>query len=419
MAEFRWRGNGAGTKTAWNDGRNWVDGSGAAYAQTVYPGDATRAVNDDVVFDSALATGASSPAGYDATALTALRSLRIGTDYDGSIASAAAWLLIECVDVNIAASGASDIYIKGVNTAGITTLTLQSGDTVYLDGTIKSIIAIDGTSNLAATTVCATALTIGGSTNSTLNLTITAGATIPATVYCNSGTISNGNSVATALHINGGTWTQTAGDIAALHMNGGKLVWNDGNVTAAYVLSGELDGSGSANPRRLGDATLYPGGTINLDDGVGSVLITGAITNYGGAFTAPNGAQLQQYAAVTYAGASDAKYGAIPQTINNTSVNGDAVYLGENDRLEVYCQCGALSTSAAVTFKIYEDDANDFASEAATSYYVTFADTDDNKTKLLTVWGYQLTSGKPWCRIKVTEAGTANAVIAAQYRKLS
>jgi hypothetical protein len=43
MALFRWTGNGAGTKSDWHDGRNFIDLAGAAYPQTRHPGSVVAA----------------------------------------------------------------------------------------------------------------------------------------------------------------------------------------------------------------------------------------------------------------------------------------------------------------------------------------------------------------------------------------
>ncbi len=420
MAEFRWRGNGAGTKTAYNDGRNWVDGSGAAYLQARYPGSLTG-VNDDVLFDAALATGASSPAGYDGTALVKLRSFRIGENFDGTVGSASAWLQIQVSDCSINATNAGAIYLKGVGSSGLQNLVINIGS-VYLDGTVGSLTPTDGTIDIAATATIATALTISATSDSSLSMVINDGATLPATVYCNGGVITNYNTISGTLQLNGGTWSQNKDDIATARINSSSasLIWNDGNITTAYVLAGKLDGSQSVNSRRATDVYLYGAGTFDADDGAGSVLITNQVHYYGGTYIPPANSGIAQTMDVTYAGTSDAKMGVSPQTINNTTVAGDGIYLAENDKLEIYCTCGVLDAGATVAFAVYEDDASDFVGEAAVSgKTASFTDADDNKTKLISVWGYELTSGKPYCRVKVTESGTANAIVAAIYRQLT
>jgi hypothetical protein len=166
--------------------------------------------------------------------------------------------------------------------------------------------------------------------------------------------------------------------------------------------------------RRANDIYIYDAGTVDLDDGVGAVRITGSIHYYGGTLTPPANSQIMPYMSTEYAGASDAKIGIAPQTINNTTVAGDAVYLGPNDRLDIYCNVGAIDAGGAVAYALYEDDASDFTGEAAVSgKTASFDDGDDNQTKIIQVWGYELTAGKPYCRVKATESGTQNALVTA------
>lgn len=415
MAEFRWRGNGAGTKTSYIDGRNYVDGSGTAYTETRYPGSLTG-VNDDLLFDAELAVGASPPAGYDGTSLVQLRSLSVSRAYTSTIGSSAAWLKVAAQKVMIDAADSGAIYLNGVG-AGLDDVNVLSANALYLDGNCTPVYIYDGTVEFAASSTIGTSLTIGASSSSNASVSILGGATIPTTIYMNGGSVTNANAV-TTLQVANGTWTQTAGDITTLRINGGTVYWNDGNITTAYVLGGSFNASASATPRRVGSIYLYPNGTVELDNGVGSVYITDRIYHLDGTLSVSPGTELQQYTTQTYSGASSAKFGIVPQTINNSTAVGDGVYLTESDRLDIYCCWGALAAGAVLTFQAYQDDASDFSGEAAVSGKAASPlDDEDNKMSKITVWGYELAAGNSYVRIKATEAGSQNALVSAQYIK--
>jgi hypothetical protein len=415
MAEFRWRGNGAGTKTAINDGRNYVDGAGNAYAQTRYPGSLTG-VNDDLLFDAALAEGAQPPAGYDCTALVPLRSLSVSSNYNSTIASAAAWLKVAAQTVIIDASSAGDIYINGVGD-GLDNVTVLNATGLYFDGNCTPVYVYNGIVDFAASSTVGDSLTIGASSSSQASVTLNAGMTLPTTIFMNGGSVTNYNAV-TTLQIANGTWTQVSGDLTTVRTNAGTLYWNDGNITTAYIYGGSVNGSNSATPRRVNAIYLYPNGTLELDNGVGSIYVTDRIYHMDGTLSVAPGTQIQQYATKTYAGADNAKFGIAPQTINNTTVAGDGVYLSETDRLDCYCIAGAIAPGAVLSFAAYEDDASDFSGEAAVSgKAAALLDDEDNQVALIQIWGYELTAGKPFVRVKAIEAGSQNALVAVQYVK--
>lgn len=416
--EFRWRGNGAGTKTNLADGRNWVDGSGTAYSETRYPGSATG-VNDDVLFDAALASGASSPAGYDASSKVKLRSIKVSSAYDGTIASAGTWWSVEAGEVIIDAENSGDIYIEGVNTDGLENLSVLSATGLYLDGRTEIVNIQDGTVSYEDSSTIATSLTIGANSASTADVTLGASMTLPSTVYLNGGAVDSSTGI-TTLQVTSGTWTQTLGNITTLRMNGSAatLYWNDGNITTAYLTAGSLDATNSIQPRRIQDVYLYTNGTFNYNDGAGSVLITGRIYHFGGTLTPPVNAQLEPYSTRTETGASYAVYGIAPQSITSTSANGTGVYLSENDKLEVFCQSGDIAAGGGVTFQVYQDDDNTFASEVTVpGKAVAWNDSEDNLVYKITVWGYELGATTPWVRVKATEGGGSAALVSAHYVK--
>ena len=288
---FRWRGNGAGTKSALNDGRNWVDATGAAHIQDHYPfydAEGAHAGNvdgDSVLFDAAITAPALALAGYDASALGDGAALKVLSAYNTTIASSGAKLLFDMQvagQVIVDAENAGDMYLKGAGANGIglvQVINTKGGSTpsvLYLDGDIDRLRALKGKINLQATCVISTELNIGYLTarNSDVNLTITAGATLPAIIDMSGGTITN-NVAITTLRMSDGLWTNAAGAITTAKLTGGHFYWNEGAIATAYVEGiAYLDGSGSVTPRTLALCYLGANGRLNINNGAQSINVT-------------------------------------------------------------------------------------------------------------------------------------------------
>jgi hypothetical protein len=418
---FKWRGAGAGTKTKYADGRNWVDENNAAYAEAVYPG-ATAGVADDVLFDAALAAGASSPSTtINATALVALKSFRVSAAYNGTIGSTAAdpdgKLKFECTDVYIDATAAGAIYLYGSGAAaGLTNVTVTNGTSVNLDGIITNLKVSKGVVVLASTTNIKTSLTIDYVSSVTADVTMTIPAlsnSLPATVTCNGGTINNSNAI-TTLNLSGASWTQTLGTITTLNVsNSAAFVWIDGNITTLTGTSGAVTATGT-NFRRLGTATVSSVFSLNLDNKVNNIVITNYIQVYsGGALTMPNAAKLALYPSTTYAAAAAATYGIKPQTQAAAGeVDGTAIWLQSYEKLDVYYSVGTAGADVVLT--IESDTVLTFdVSKADTAQTVTITGAAGDKQGILTIWGYELAAGDKAVRIKsVAGAGTDSWVCA-------
>lgn len=412
--EFRWRGNGAGTKSAWNDGRNYVDGAGNAYAETRYPG-SVAGVNDDVVFDQALGQTALSPAGYDGSSLEKLRSLTVGAAYDGTIGSADTWLTILAEMVNINAESAQNIFLEGASTTGIENMSVQAGSGVYVKGVASNSYVYGGTVDYATGTVASGSITIGAGGGSAAVVVLNSGMSLPSTVYQNGGRVTNYNSV-TTLNITNGTWSQQTGNITTLRTNGGSCFWYSGNITTANLIGGSLDGSGSVAPRNIGTVYLYPNATFNMNDKVGSITVTDRIFHYGGTLTVAPNTQIARFTDDVYSGADNATLGIEPQTINNTTAEGNGVALSQNDKLDVFCIVGDISVDSLLELKMYESATSDFASESAiTGKSAALLGYEGNKVIKFSVWGYELAHGNSFARLKIVENGAADALVAAQY----
>jgi hypothetical protein len=300
MAVFRWRGNGAGTKSDFQDGRNWVDDADAAYAQARYPG-SDAGVYDEVYFDQALGAGClGATTACDNSAKVDLKSLKVSPLYDGGIGLAGGYLIVDITNNGTAAgceciidqSAAQDIYIKADN-GGITDLKIigsQAGKAVYLDCdagcTMANVTLLKANVVFGTNTDIATSLTIGYITNIDSDVIVNSAAnpiastcSLPA-ITMTGGVVYSATALGT-LRISGGTIHQ-AGNITALNQTGGTVYWTSGTLSAADVHGGTLSLATSTIARTVTQAQVYPGGTINLDNGVRNITVTNWLQVFGG-----------------------------------------------------------------------------------------------------------------------------------------
>lgn len=415
MAIFRWRGTSSG---AWETPGNWVNESGTVYASG-YPG-AGNDYEDDVYLDAAATTAL---AGYDATAKGVLRSFKVSDAYDKAIGSSDTKLEIKCQEVQIEGGDSlGAVYLEGVTsggwTDGITKVTVLAGDDIELYGTIQTLVLLKGEVTIGASATIGTALTVGYTTSTTADstLTIPSTATLPSTINVFGGTTTCSKAV-TTLNLTTGAWTQSAGDITTLTQQSGTMNWNAGNITTLTQYGGTFTAAGGSGPRRIGTVYVYPNAICTLDNGQDNIQVTSFVRRYGGTITFSAGYDIAPYATTTYAGASDDCLGIPPQTINNSNVDGDSIYLSVYDRLDVYCVTGAIAAGGAVTFKAQEAATSGGAYSDVSGKTAAFDDGDDNQTKIITIWGYELTAGKPWVKINVAESGTQDALVSCVYVK--
>lgn len=412
---FRWDGNGAGTKSAWNDGRNWKDAAGSAYGETVYPGQ-TAGRLDDVVLDTAVPTAL---AGY--AVAEKLNSIRVTTGYKSSangsaldIGSSGTYVKCDCAEVIIEAFG--NVYLEG-DTGGLDHVqvsSVEAGKKVFLKGVFSLDVSDDAVEIGASSTV--NALSIGGSTSSLPDVTILTSVTLPSTIQCRAGNVSCQSAV-TTLEVMGGTWDQDAGDITTVKNYSGTLNWNAGNITTIYGYGGSVLCSGATVNRRVTNIIAYDDAVVDLRDGLGNVRVTGYIDNQGGNVLMDDGIALEQHLAPTYAGASDAVLGISPQSLAAAGTAwGSDVYVGFYDRLEVLVSVGASDTTVAA--QLFKSSDVTHGDEAAITdpAALEWEGTDDDQTKKLTLWGYQLTDGKTSIRLKLTATGGTAALVAAMYQ---
>lgn len=306
MAFFRWQGNGAGTKTDWDDGRNWLDAAGAAYGVARHPG-SVAAVFDDVVYDTALGGGALSTAGYDAVTAgdESLNTFRVGPLYNGTIglAGAGGQVRVNVPELYIQNDAGGDFYIEG-GTLGtglekVIVLATKATSKLYLDGHIGELFIEKGQVTLDATTIFAAAATITTRYVSAILtdvlLTIPAGVTMPTAgiIYVFGGRVTCAEDLF-EMYVYNGEWTQ-AGDITKLGMTGGVCIWTSGDITAAVLEGGKLDGSDSPIARVIDSVFVFRGATLDLDNGVlGSITVGTVHEAWGGITTWQPGERLIQ-----------------------------------------------------------------------------------------------------------------------------
>lgn len=419
MAYFRWQGNGGGTKSDYQDGRNWVNEAGTAYAQARYPG-SMASVDDDAVFDTALVAGASSCTTNvnQSSAAAVLRSFRVGSAYDGNVGSTASdpsgKLKVLCTEMYIDGSGGGSYYIFGVDSGSYIATAEVTGGTVNLDGHFGNLTLKKGTITLASTTHVVSSLDIRYVTSllSDAAVTITSGATLPSAVNVYGGTTTNANAI-TTLTVYAGNWTQTAGDITTLTNEAGTIAWNAGNITTANLNGGSLSGAAGAITRRIGTATLRAGATLTLDNGLNNIKVVNYVQNYGGTITWPSGNSQEMYVAWQVAGASDAHQGIDPQSSGAATLNGDFVYMNPYDRLDLLVSLGATDSSSVI-FKLTESSDESATGEADISGKTVTYDAAA-KQGIITLRGYELTAAKPYVRARCVIASGSASLVSAAY----
>jgi hypothetical protein len=304
------------TSGAYNDGRNFFKADGVTrWAQNMYPGyDGTAAanVNGDSVLLSKNAVNAL--VGGDYSAVGALAKFAITDQYKtaagaaldiGSSATPLQVVMQSTGSCTVDAKYAGNVYLKGggaglYNVTVLSTKKTGTASTLYLDGTVNNLIVLSGLVNIKATCTVAGTLKTGYliSQSNDVNLTITAGATIPATIECDGGQVTN-NVNTTNLNQTGGKWINTAGDITNPTVRGGTFQWDGGTLTTIVASnSGIVDGSLSDAVRSATDAYVEFGGTLKLNNNSQSISITNPIHMNGGSLEVSPGTRL----AVSYGG---------------------------------------------------------------------------------------------------------------------
>ena len=287
---FHWRGNGAGTKTDWQDGRNWVDGSGIPYSQTDYPG-SSASDSDYVYFDAALEAGAASAeTNLDLSAKNPIASLTMTSDYNGHVGTSTSILTVKIPNGEVIIDGSgcdAANYINGEGTTGINKIKTFGGS-ITIGGKIGSVELLKGVVEIANSATITTSLIIAYLTSPTTDVLLTIGsATLPSNVAAMGGTTTC-NAALDSLDIRGGIWVQS-GAITTVDVAGGTLDWRSGDIGTANVYSGTLTAANGSTARAIGTVTLYPAGTLNLNNRQSNISINNYIQTYGGSLVLGSG----------------------------------------------------------------------------------------------------------------------------------
>lgn len=291
------------TSGSWADGRNFLQSDlTTRWAQNQYPGyDGATSTNVDG--DTALISvnAVNALAGGDYSTKGKLAKLSITENYKKSdntalaVGSSGTPLILTMQStgsISLDCVNSGNIYLKGggdglYNVTVLNSKKTGTASTIYLDGTITNYSHLKGTVEIAATAVIAGTFKTGhiiGQNDAIL--TITAGATLPSVIECESGVIEN-NVALTTLNQTGGLWKQEAGNVANGNVRNGTLQWDGGDITGTLICSGSgvCDGSQSDVPRTLSaDVYLNSGGRLRLDNNSQSITVTKPLHCDGGSF---------------------------------------------------------------------------------------------------------------------------------------
>lgn len=296
---FRWRGNGAGTKSAWADGRNWVNASGAAYLQARYPGSLTEDL-DEVVFDAPLGVGALSPAGADMSAAEDLLSLTVGPDYDGSLASAGVPLEFRARAVNLQANSAKGIYLRGAAT-NVSGMDVRGGGAALeIGGAWGAPVRLFRAKNAivkSSADLFGLSILYENTRSNDVILTIEAGAQVTTEGITQMGGIVTCLEPAALLTVGGGRFIMRGGG-TLVTVEGGVLEWAAGNLDGNLAITGgRVDASTGATARTYRRVELFAGGSLDIDNGLRNITSDGdssaGIFWYrGGTLVVPSGSKV-------------------------------------------------------------------------------------------------------------------------------
>ena len=264
MSILHWRGT---ISSVFNLAANWLENAA--------PGN-----GDDIVFDAALADGANSPAGGDYSAI-ALNRIAVGADYDGTIASSDAPLIVGADYILINAVKAGDQYWESAAWGDVYVSDTGDGE-LNLDISVDTLYIMKGRVNLLAGSSIADTLVLSYKkmpTNDVI-LDIASGCTLPAVIEQTNGFVTCASAI-TTLRQADGVWQQS-GNVTSLMLYGGTFDWRSGTITAADVYIATLDGSLSVAQRTLTTLTMRVGSQIWLNDRVGSISVTNPVYYDGG-----------------------------------------------------------------------------------------------------------------------------------------
>ena len=419
--QFVWFGDGAGTKSDWDDGRNWRDLADNVYAEARYPGSVTD-VHDDVLFRGVLGATALSPLGYDGSALARLRSLEVAPDYDGSIGGAGDWLAVPTDGLVLNGTQAGSIYIERIDGADTDTTIVRSGSGIHLRGTFENFRVMKGSGSFDAGVPNVNPTIVdngwfGYETLSGINTDvvwiINEGVTI-SNITQSGGVVTNYNGITTFTQ-NGGVWyhygrgNTQSGNILHYNGYGGILYPMESSVCDALLAGASIDASTRKLPGYLQFAYVGPNSVINIENGLGNIRVTGNITNNGGTIITPTGKSVSIVPAIAmyeqglapHTGTESAMT-AVGALDNTWTCNGHGLVVGD----EVMFAGTGGGVTAELEYFVKTCDANTFTisvTMGGTTFDVIDT-TPNNFTRAgTTPWMYVA----PWDRLLIVCQGIA------------
>lgn len=408
MAMFRWRGNGPGVKSAWDDGRNWVDSTGWAYPQSRYPSSTWVSYEDEVIFDSPLQPGAQSPAGFGVA--VPLAKFAVMPQYSGAVGSENAPVSFDAREVTIQATRSTGVFIDA--SSGHDNLTILDGKVSGML-TAANLVILKGKVTLKEWTAVTDSVLIGyvASQMGDAQVVIEEAVGLPEDTRQYGGSVICRSEVP-YLTMTGGAWTQTGGAIIDVTLYNGTCLWNGtGYCERVRIFGGLFDCSNSQNTRRIGTVHIHPAGSLDLNTGSETVVIVSYIDNQGGDVRFPIGSRIDRYLLDTGGVNGGRSYGLEPRSIAGGAVAvGDGFLVGPNDSTVIFCQVGSGGAGGSVAFSLWAAADDTFAGESLVRSIIIGPAQSFGQSS---VESWQLPVGKSWLRVKATNQTSPSASVFA------
>lgn len=268
MATRTWVG---GTSGNWGTAANWLEA-------------AVPVSNDDVVIDTGVVN---IDDGLDQSAVD-LDSLIIGPNYTGIVGvSGTNPLKIGC-DKMVINGGAAHHYISSGAAKTIDVLRIVSiGPTgvgeMTIDGTITVLVLEKGLVTAVDGDIATAVVQSSSGVNADASLTLVAAAL--TTLHQLNGIVimdAAGTATLATAYVAIGPLQVYAGTLTNLYQYGGTVLWetDDGALTVANVFGGLFDASGDSAEKTITTLNAYTGATVNLDNGMQSIIVTN-LNEYG------------------------------------------------------------------------------------------------------------------------------------------
>lgn len=402
---FRWQGNGAGTKSAWNDGRNWVDQNDAPYPQARYPG-SLAGTEDEVLLDIELATGALPLEGYDGTSLEVLKSFKIASAYQDTVGRAAAYLKIKAKEVIInSPKNTAGMYIHQLQNGSSTTV--LGGSNINLAGDLDNFKALTGSGTIiSGATLTKPFFGYVASTDTDTSWVIEEGVTVSEALQTGGYidcyatlTQSSENGYLNDLTQHGGIWVQRA-NLTRYDGIGGTLNWLEGNIYEAKVSGAFIDASQGKAARIVTTLAVSGVTEIDINNGLANIRVGKYIDISGGTVHFSPQSRVSLKSKSAYFIIQDTATVAASDEYNSAWIS-----LSEYEHLQAVIQDGGIAGLEDVVSGFYaaSDSAGTDAEVVSNSldYIEDLGIPSGVDVRQNSVWGYKLPAGKPYVSLKI------------------